>query len=190
MPSFLRTRGQLLGLAAALCCGLLVGPLLADQARAARKPGGPKVERGRYIVVIGGCNDCHTPRYAEVEGKVAEAEWLVGDALGWRGPWGTTYASNLRKIIGEMSEKEWVEHARNLETLPPMPWFNLREMEEDDLEAVHAFVKQLGIAGADAPRSLPVGQEPAGPCVLFPSPPPAAPAAPPAPVADPKTKRS
>jgi len=24
------------------------------------------------------------------------AEWLLGSAIGWRGPWGTTYPPNLR----------------------------------------------------------------------------------------------
>jgi mono/diheme cytochrome c family protein len=29
------------------------------------------VARGRYLVVITGCNDCHTPSYAESMGQVA-----------------------------------------------------------------------------------------------------------------------
>jgi hypothetical protein len=50
-----------------------------------RKKADPQVQRGRYLVQIAGCNDCHTPRYPESGGKVAESEWLTGDALGWRG---------------------------------------------------------------------------------------------------------
>lgn len=45
------------------------------------------VERGRYLVKIAGCNDCHTAGYAISAGKVDEKQWLTGDALGWRGPW-------------------------------------------------------------------------------------------------------
>jgi mono/diheme cytochrome c family protein len=56
------------------------------------------IARGRYIVKIAGCNDCHTPGYFQTGGKVPEKEWLVGDKLGWRGPWGTTYPSNLRAV--------------------------------------------------------------------------------------------
>ena len=50
----------------------------------------PPNARGRYLVRIGGCNDCHTGSYMEKTGAVPEQEWLTGDALGWRGPWGTT----------------------------------------------------------------------------------------------------
>ena len=32
------------------------------------------IERGRYVVEIGGCNDCHTAGYAEAGGKAAEAD--------------------------------------------------------------------------------------------------------------------
>jgi mono/diheme cytochrome c family protein len=54
------------------------------------------IERGRYLVRITGCNDCHTEGYAEAGGEVPEEQWLKGSALGWRGPWGTTYGTNLR----------------------------------------------------------------------------------------------
>ena len=36
--------------------------------------------RGRYLIQVGGCNDCHTPAYPEKGGKVPEAQWLTGDA--------------------------------------------------------------------------------------------------------------
>jgi mono/diheme cytochrome c family protein len=44
------------------------------------------IARGRYIVQLGGCNDCHTPGYAPTNGKVPESSWLIGDSLGWHGP--------------------------------------------------------------------------------------------------------
>ena len=53
-------------------------------------------DRARYVIKIAGCNDCHTTGYAEAAGKIPEKDWLKGDSMGWRGPWGTTYASNLR----------------------------------------------------------------------------------------------
>ena len=65
----------------------------------------PEIERGRYLSKIAGCNDCHTPGYTVSGGKVPENLWLTGDALGWRGPWGTTYASNLRDKVPKMSEE-------------------------------------------------------------------------------------
>ena len=62
--------------------------------------------RGKYIVEIGGCNDCHTPGFAMSGGTVPESEWLTGDALGWQGPWGTTYAPNLRLYMKDMTEAQ------------------------------------------------------------------------------------
>src|SRR5688572_14743607 len=49
------------------------------------------IDRGRYLVQVSGCNDCHTRGYAEKAGKIDEKDWLLGDVLGWQGPWGTTY---------------------------------------------------------------------------------------------------
>ena len=39
-------------------------------------------DRGRYVVTIAGCNDCHTPGYAVGGGNVDEKQWLTGDSLG------------------------------------------------------------------------------------------------------------
>src|SRR5262245_33528136 len=44
-------------------------------------------DRGRYLVKITGCNDCHTPGYAQTGGKIPEKDWLTGSSLGFRGPW-------------------------------------------------------------------------------------------------------
>src|SRR5215469_12645052 len=90
------------------------------------------VEEGRYLVRIGGCNDCHTPGFAQVGDKVPEAIWLTGTPLGWRGPWGTTYASNLRLFIKPFSEDDFVNVCRTRSDRPPMPWPSLHAMNEAD----------------------------------------------------------
>ena len=143
---------------------------------AAAKPAGLSSEaellaRGEYLVRIAGCNDCHTPAYAERGGEVPKEEWLVGSPLGFNGPWGTTYASNLRLILPRLSEEQWLQLARQAAYRPPMPNHALRIMEEDDLRSIHRFVVQLGAAGQPAPAALAPGQTPAGPAVLFPAPP-------------------
>src|SRR5215212_12212744 len=74
-------------------------PAAAQQAKPLTKPQNAQVERGRYLVKVAGCNDCHTAGYAMAGGKVPESQWLMGDHLGWRGPWGTTYAVNLRRYM-------------------------------------------------------------------------------------------
>jgi hypothetical protein len=126
------------------------------------------IEHGRYLTKITGCNDCHTPGYTQNAGKVEEKDWLIGDTLGWRGDWGTTYASNLRIYMKDLSESEWVEVAHTAEFLPPMPWFSLHDMTKQDLRALYSFIVRLGPAGVPAPPNLPPDQEPAGPYVLFP----------------------
>jgi hypothetical protein len=128
-----------------------------------------QLARGRYIAKIAGCNDCHTAGYMARGGKVPEKEWLQGDILGWKGDWGTTYAVNLRTYMQTMSEDQWVKTARTMKARPPMPWFALNEMHEDDLRAFYRFVRYLGPAGGPAPAYLPPGQTPNGPYAQFPS---------------------
>lgn len=150
---------------------------VASAAGETTKPGAAEkvdtrlIERGKYLVKITGCHDCHTPGYAMTGGKVPEAQWLVGDKLGWRGPWGTTYAINLRLYMRDMSEEKWVKTAKTMRTRPPMPWFNLNDMTEQDLKAIYQYTKSLGPAGEMAPAFVPPGKEPQGPVVQFPAPP-------------------
>jgi mono/diheme cytochrome c family protein len=126
---------------------------------------------GRYLVLTTGCNDCHTAGFALSAGATPEAEWLTGDRLGWRGPWGTSYPSNLRLSLARFSEGQWLSYARNLQARPPMPWFGLREMSDTDLLAIYRYVRAAGPAGEPAPAALPPGQVPAGPVIQFPGPP-------------------
>jgi mono/diheme cytochrome c family protein len=128
----------------------------------------PSIARGRYVIAIAGCNDCHTPNYPQAGGKVAESEWLTGDALGWRGPWGTTYATNLRLYMQNLSEDEWVKKAKALNARPPMPWFNVQHMSTADLRAIYRYVRHLGPAGKPAPAYVPPDKTPTGPYVQFP----------------------
>lgn len=153
---------------------IAVGALCMASASAfaqSSKSDGASIERGRYIARIAGCNDCHTAGYAMSGGKVPEKDWLKGDAIGWRGPWGTTYAANLRRVLSRFSEAEWINFAKTTELRPPMPWFALRDMSESDLRSLYRFVRHLGPAGEPAPAFVPPGQTPPGPFVQFPAPP-------------------
>jgi len=130
------------------------------------------IERGRYLVTVGNCNDCHTANFPPRDGKVPESEWLLGGgALGLRGPWGTTYASNLRLTASRVTAAEWVKLLKTLKTRPPMPWFNLNQWNAADSKALYHYIKQLGPAGESAKAALPPGQEPSPPLVQWPMPP-------------------
>lgn len=155
--------------ASAVYFGLSGGHSALAQQQKNVKKADAQIERGRYLAKVAGCNDCHTAGYAMSGGNIPESQWLLGDKLGWRGPWGTTYAVNLRLYMAPLTEAQWVQLARKMETRPPMPWFALHDMTDQDLKAIHAFVKHLGPAGEPAPAFVPPNKEPQGPYVQFPA---------------------
>jgi mono/diheme cytochrome c family protein len=114
---------------------------------------GPSAERGRYLVATSGCNDCHTAGYAENGGTTPQAEWLMGAPVGFRGPWGVSYPANLRLTVQGMSESEWLQFSR-VPRLPPMPWFNLRDMSDEDLRSMYRFIRTLGPKGERMPAAV------------------------------------
>jgi hypothetical protein len=144
LPRLLPSRKLLLSLAA---LGCVAAAIAADQAKskqtADREPAseGISVERGRYLVSITGCNDCHTPFKMGQHGpepdmsrmlsghpqtvKVTRpdvdprADWVwAGNATNtaFAGPWGVTYAANLTPDtmsgIGIWSEQIFVNAIR------------------------------------------------------------------------------
>ncbi|HOD65442.1 MAG TPA: diheme cytochrome c-553 [candidate division Zixibacteria bacterium] len=81
-----------------------------------------QVKRGEYLVVIGGCHDCHTPKKmtergpepdfarslsghpaqeklpAVPAGAITPTGWMAltnGNLTAWAGPWGVSFALNL-----------------------------------------------------------------------------------------------
>lgn len=70
-----------------------------------------------------------------------------------------------------MSETQWVRRAKTTETRPPMPWFALRDMSEQDLKALYLYVKWFGAGGDPAPAYVPPADKPRTPYVQFPAPP-------------------
>ena len=122
------------------------------------------IDAGRYLVVVGGCNDCHTPGYIQSGGKTPEAEWLTGGRTGYNGPWGTTYAHNLRLTTASMTEDAWVEMLSTRKALPIMPWPSVNAMHEADKRAIYRYIRSLpGEPGTPAPTALPPGQTPTTP---------------------------
>jgi mono/diheme cytochrome c family protein len=127
-----------------------------------------EAERGRYVVAISGCNDCHTPGFLLNGGKTPEKEWLTGGVTGWRGPWGTTYPTNLRLYFQEITEAQWVQVAKEIQRRPPMPYFSLNAMSEADVRSMYKFIRSLGPAGKPAPKFVPPDKVPPQPYVQFP----------------------
>lgn len=135
-----------------MCSGLALLSMsaLADETMTKQKV----LDRGRYLLTVSGCNDCHTAGYAENGGNIPESERFLGNSVGFKGPWGTTYPSNLRLLVANMSEAQWLAQARQ-ERRPPMPWFNLRDMTDEDLVAMYQTLRYLGPKGEPAPVYVP-----------------------------------
>lgn len=162
---------------AALALSLLSIAALAC-ARADADPAQPKVTEphvsaatpvaaGDYLLRVGSCDDCHTPGWAESGGTLTDSVRLMGAPLGFRGPWGTSYPANLRLSVQGKTVTEWVAGIRTRQGLPPMPWFTLQRMADRDLEAIYAYLTQLGPRGEPVPAALPPDVEPSTPYVVF-----------------------
>jgi hypothetical protein len=86
------------------------------------------------------------------------------------GPWGTTFAANLTSDgtgVGNWSLKQFknaltrgkhkgIDEERNL--LPPMPWQNYSDMEEDDLKAIFAYLKSTKPVSNIVHDAIPAGK--------------------------------
>lgn len=125
-----------------------------------------QLERGRYMILTGHCNNCHTAGYAGSQGNVPEKEWLLGNPLGHRTPAGTAYASNLRLTVQDYTEEQWVKYAKAVKWRPTMPWWSLHATSEQDLRAMYKYIKHLGPAGQPAKPFVPPDKEPDPPYEL------------------------
>jgi mono/diheme cytochrome c family protein len=127
------------------------------------------VERGLQVSITHGCHDCHTAGYLETDGKLDPAAALKGSPMGWRGPWGTTYALNLRLTLVEKAktEDEFVRFAKTFKARPPMPWYNVHVMDESDLRSLYRYIKSLGDPGEQVPDAVGPDEEPKTPYFLL-----------------------
>jgi mono/diheme cytochrome c family protein len=109
----------------------------------AADPSGPSaddVERGKYLVTLGGCGDCHTPWKMGAKGPEPDMSRMLSghpqamkvtgpakglkEPWGWAGtnsmtafsgPWGVSFAANLTPDetgLGSWSEKDFVAAVR------------------------------------------------------------------------------
>jgi hypothetical protein len=135
---------------------------------------------GEHLVIIGGCNDCHTPKKMSDRGPVLDYDLMLSghpagnppididrkeieskglavtsDLTEWIGPWGISYAANLTPHgtgTGNWTEEQFIYALRHGKIkglpdsrpfLPPMPWEMYRNMTDDELKAVFAYLKSI-----------------------------------------------
>ncbi len=138
-----------------------------------------KIKRGAYLAMVSGCGDCHTP--GGMYGAPDQARQLSGSDLGWRGPWGTSYAPNLTPDaetgLGNWSEGDIVRAVRTgvsrtgKPLMPPMPWTDFAHYTDEDAFAVAAYLKSLPAVKHRVPKALPPDVRPEGAFVPIPPPP-------------------
>ena len=154
-----------------------------------------RIERGKYLVTVGACNDCHTPLKMGPKGPERDMEkMLAGHPEGlalpappkvdgpwgmmftamtgtaYAGPWGITYSMNLTPDtatgLGNWSEqtfllalKEGKHFGGSRPIMPPMPWEMYKNMTDEDLKAIFAYLKSIPAVKNKVPEYMP----PAGP---------------------------
>src|SRR5579859_436543 len=106
------------------------------------------VKRGRFLVNLTGCSDCHTP-VDNHHVPIAGLEFSGGQVL--RAPWGSVASANLTPAASGISYydqalfieamRSGVVRARELNKT--MPWSVLRDMTDEDLAGIFAYLKTL-----------------------------------------------
>jgi hypothetical protein len=95
--------------------------------------------------------------FPEVNLKEIESKGLAvtSDLTAWAGPWGISYADNLTPAatgVGSWTEAEfframregrWKGQEESRQILPPMPWQDFRNMTNDELSAIFAYLKSI-----------------------------------------------
>ena len=124
---------------------------MAPQPLEATPPGLPAagIERGRAMLRILMCGECHTPR--DDRGNPVAGKELAGGSE-FKGPWGSVYASNITSHpssgIGAYSNddlKRVFREGKNRagRELWVMPWSITRNLTEPDVDALIAALREV-----------------------------------------------
>ena len=115
-------------------------------------PAQDQVARGKYLAVVGGCTDCHTPGY--FFGKPDQKRYLGGSEVGFEIPGlGVFHGPNLTPDketgLGKWSDAEIVMAMQtgvrpDKRILAPiMPWKALAQLTKDDAFAIVAYLRSI-----------------------------------------------
>jgi Cytochrome c len=128
-------------------------------------PNGPEPDMTREL-----SGNPATEKVAAVpNGMIAPGKWLTvaNNHLGaWAGPWGVSFAMNLTPDketgLGSWTQEMFINALRTGKhqgtgrpILPPMPWNWYRNMTDDDLKAVFAYLQSLPPIKNPIPDPLP-----------------------------------
>lgn len=96
------------------------------------------------------------------------APWVMSATAtntAWAGPWGVSFTANLTPHetgLGKWTERNFIETirtgkhmGRGREILPPMPIAVYRNLTDDDLKAVYAYLRSIAPIENKVPEPLP-----------------------------------
>jgi mono/diheme cytochrome c family protein len=101
-------------------------------------------------------------------GALGPGKWgalASGDLTAWAGPWGVSFAANLTPDetgLGGWNEDVFIKTMRTgkhlgvgRELLPPMPWYDVAALTDDDLKAVFAYLRTAKPVKNQVPPPIP-----------------------------------
>lgn len=151
-----------------LCVSLIAAAASwpASYSRAA----GPQVERGKYLVNIAGCNDCHTPGY--FLGKPDMTRYLGGSDVGFEVPnvgvfVGPNLTPDKETGLGNWTREQIVTAIQTgarpdgRELWPIMPWRAFAKLTRQDAMAIAAYLKSVPAVRHKVPGPFGPNEKPA-----------------------------
>lgn len=137
---------------AGLTLAAVVGLSMPVSSSRAGPPETAEIKRGRYLVGLAGCNDCHTPGY--FFGKPDMTRFLGGSEVGFEIPnLGVFHGPNLTPDqetgLGKWTSQEIVtaitkgQRPDGRMLAPIMPWHAFAGLTREDVHAIAAFIKSL-----------------------------------------------
>jgi mono/diheme cytochrome c family protein len=126
-----------------------------------------QVARGKYLVGIAGCNDCHTPGY--FFGKPDMSKFLAGSDVGFEIPGlgvfvGRNLTPDKETGIGTWSEDDIItalqtgKRPDGRELAPIMPWHAFATLTKEDVSGIAAYLKTLPAVSHKIPDPVGPGQ--------------------------------
>ena len=124
-----------------------------------------QITRGKYLVTLGGCNDCHTPGY--FFGNPDMSRFLGGSDVGFEIPGqgvfvGPNITPDKKTGIGSWTPEQIVKAGERPDgrTLAPiMPWHAFATLTADDARAIAAFLQSLNPVSNQIPGPFKPGEK-------------------------------
>jgi mono/diheme cytochrome c family protein len=93
----------------------------------------------------------------------------TNDLTAWFGPWGVSFAQNLtpdeKTGLGSWTEDLFIKTMRTgkhlgegRDILPPMPWFAVAALNDDDLKAIFSYLGTVKPIENKVPKPIPPGK--------------------------------